>query len=95
MTVKILCLETELQMIECKEVLETTVFSCNQCDYRASSSTVLTCYTTTKGKIISCTPEVERCSRVDDSMKLISPTDERYVPPNNIKDPEPIQDFYS
>ena len=53
MNAKISSLETELQIIMNKTVSDKTEFSCDKCEYRASSKIVLKRHKTSKHKHIS------------------------------------------
>ena len=81
MNIKIGTLETEIQNIKNKKVSQTSEFSCEKCDYKASSNTVLKRHTTNKHKHISFTPEKDRSVlEVEDIVKVVSPSEKRSEP---------------
>ena len=76
MSSKIISLENEMSSIK-KSYLFTTVFKCEECNYNASSETVLNRHITTKYKHLSKTPEKSRDSIFNDSLKVAEYSEEK------------------
>ena len=81
MNLKIGTLKTEIKNIKNQKVSQTSEFSCDKCDYKVSSNTVLKRHTTNKHKHISLTPEKERSVlKVEDFVKVVSQSEKRFEP---------------
>ena len=91
-------LEAEIKEIKSSDSTQISDFSCEKCNYKASSNTVLKRHTSTKHKHISLTPEKVRSSDSHDSPKLIIPSENRFEPdPDNmvtVPQSEPTENIY-
>ena len=64
----------------CIDILKPS-FKCEECNYNASTETVLKCHITSKHKHLSKTPEMSRESIFNDSLKFSKYIEEkRYSP---------------
>ena len=97
MNMKLGALENEIKQIKSKEDSKTSEFSCEKCDYQASSNTVLKRHISTKHKHKTLTPEKERSSISEKSVKAVSPspTTEIFEAIPDSKPSEPAKDSFS
>ena len=91
-------LEAEIKDIKSSDRTQISDFSCEKCNYKARSNTVLKQLTTTKHKHISLTPEKVRSSDTDDSPKLIIPSENQSEPDTDnmvaVTQNEPTENIY-
>ena len=74
-----------------------TLFKCEVREYSGSTKTVLKRHMSTKQKQKSLTPEKERSSIVEESVKLVSqsPKGQRVNPIPNFEHIEPVYDIFT
>ena len=91
-------LEAEIKEIKSSDITQMSDFSCEKCNYKASSNTVLKRHTTTKHKHISLIQEKVRSSNTDVSSKLIIPSENRSEPDADnmltVTQNEPTENIY-